>query len=177
MSMIDVKKYRLMTKKDADELHHQIFDNRVRWARAVAPLDAKIAELKARSEDIANPFREEDKKLVYELEMFISNNKELFQSPRKPKTAWGNYGLQGNPEKLMVDDPKRLKESLRLSARSNLYQETSETKVTTTFEESEILKLLHDGVVLPGCRIVDSEEPKINIDDRLVDEAVKGVGK
>ena len=172
MSTINTKKYRSMTKAQADELHHQLFENKVQWAKAVLDLDVQITELKAKAEKIAEPFREAEKKLLYELEMFIINNRELFQKPRKPKTAWGTYGLQGQPDKVEIDDAAAV-DAFSTEHDLGLSVSVIEERRVTSFDMLAIAELLRKGETIPGARLIDAKEPKITFNQKLIDEAAK----
>lgn len=143
------------------------FDTLARCVIALRAKDAacekRIAEIKARHNEIADPLRAEIAELETQLLAFISANRKLFQSPRKVKTSLGAFGLQKVSE-LVVADP----EGLATFLFENGYSEC--VKTVTKLLAPAIRTRVEDGENLPGCHIKTGDTAVYSVTKTLHEE-------
>lgn len=110
----------------------------------VAEFEASIARLKEECEKSVGPLNDRIRQHVDRLEKFILANVQLFQSPRKVKTAFGSFGLQTATD-LMVDDEKALIDWLV----ANGHHDCVDTKPRVN--KTKVKDLLAAGWTCPGA--------------------------
>ena len=157
---------RISTLDDAlncfDQAARAIISRAVTEARYEKKIAALKAEYAATVENVSGEINE----MTGALARFIETHKELFQKPRKIKTAFGSFGLQDVSE-LEVLDEEKLQDVLLERGYEDCYV------VVRKLIKPAIRRRIEEGERIPGARMKDGDVAVYKVAAALIEAAKK----
>lgn len=126
----------------------------------------RLTEIESEFADKLLPDEQQAELLTLKLKEFCRANPHLFQTPRKVKTAFGEFGLQTVSD-LAVENPDVLLQTLMDRA----YEDCMKTEIRII--KDAVRARLEAGEEIPGATVRRSEnDPVVKIAPKLLKEAV-----
>jgi hypothetical protein len=154
----------ITTLSQADQVMAEIARLECAVAVADAKAEKRVAEIKAANDAATLQDRTAMAGLKAALGGFIESNRNLFDRPRKRRTAFGSYGLQTVSE-LVVTNPD--------AVLADLIQRGYEDclKTVRSLVKPAIAARLQDGETLPNCCLFSGDTAVMKVSKSIIDEA------
>lgn len=157
---------RMETVDDAANIFDQAARLIINRAVTEARYEKKIAALKAEYASAVKDVSEQINNMTCNLARFIETHKELFQKPRKIKTALGSFGLQDCSE-LEVLDEEKLQNVLLERGYEDCYL------VMRKLIKPAIRRRIEEGERIQGARIKEGDTAVYKVAPALIEKAKK----